>query len=260
MLTKNNNFLNNYFTSNEFNFIENMDSNFIFLSQALKNEINNRDLVVKLINGLNDSIYFSGINNKSDENEQKALTSAKNIFELINNNIDLIQSNIDLSNSINNGIVDLLIKIDADEKDISPDKYSDEINNLKNKINDISSNFEDLKLKIDTNNNQISEFFNTDSIKTYIKDFSIELNTEPDNNTTDNNDENSDIVSKTDTVSEDEDNNVLLVSEKDKKVYLPYSKEEVFEYLKQYLHRPILKYLHIQPNDLYHSYVFLQSL
>ena len=31
-----------------------------------------------------------------------------------------------------------------------------------------------------------------------------------------------------------ENSNILLVSEKNKKVYLPYSKEEVLEYLKQY--------------------------
>ena len=54
--------LNNFFTSNEFDFIEHMDSDIESSYKALEKHQKNKDILEKLINELNDSIYFTSKN------------------------------------------------------------------------------------------------------------------------------------------------------------------------------------------------------
>ena len=233
----NNNFLNSLFTSDEFDFIEHIDSDFETLQKKSEKMQANRDVIVKLINGLNDAIYYKGLKNESDEKEQNILRATQNAFDLINCTIDILQENIELSNSIKKDIVDILIKVDSNVENKAPSNYENEITNLKNKISDICKRKEDANQKIETNINAITDFFNTDSVKEVLNAFSIELSPEQESNSIDednysNTEETVDLDYTSNTYSEN--NNLLLVSEKDKSVYLPYSKEEVLAYLQQY--------------------------
>lgn len=228
--------LNIFFTSNEFDFIEHMDSDIESSYKALEKHQKNKDILEKLINELNDSIYFKRISNEDNEKEKNLLQAAKNALELINFNINMIQSNNEISNSIKKSIIDLLIKIEGDEENISPDKYVSEISDLKSQIGDISNKNENLKTKLKLNDDAISSFFNTDSVQNYFKLFSIKIDSENENNAIQEESDNKNVEPTFENNSNNivENNNILLVSEKQKKVYLPFSKEEVLQYLKQY--------------------------
>ena len=165
----NNTFFNSLFTSDEFDFIEHMDSDIESASELLEKEQKDRDLIVNLINNLDESIYFHRVNQESFEDDDKVLQAAKNAFDLVNFNISVLQSNTELSNSIKKEIVNLLIKIDADGENVSESKYLAEITDLKNKISNITNNIEDTKSKIDFNQHAISDFFNTFCSRIYKK-------------------------------------------------------------------------------------------
>ena len=237
----NNTFLNSLFTSDEFNFIKNMDSDIEYSQSMLEKEQKKRDLIVELINGLNDSIYFKGISQENSEDEQKILEAAQNVFELINFNINVFQSNNNISNSIKQNLVDLLIKIDKNGETISQNDYENEISDLKIKIDDITKKIENLNPKILSNNQAIEEFLKLDSVNNYIKEFGIEYKSDEfskdfnaDTTYVDTNEKSYSSEIETNSYNIQENNNVLLISERRKRVYLPYSKEEILQYLKQY--------------------------
>ena len=135
----NNTFLNSLFTSDEFNFIKHLDSNNEEFSKLLENEKKIRDVIVNLINGLNDSIRQSNISRKNSSKDVTMLSKAQSIFEAVNSNISMLQINEEISNNINKEIIDLLIKVEADEGNNSESKYIDEISNLKVKLADFSN-------------------------------------------------------------------------------------------------------------------------
>lgn len=225
----NNKILKDLFTESEFGFIEKIDSDIESSKKILAKSKNDQKLIGKLVKSLNDSIYFKGINNESAEVEKATLESAEETLKLIEYNIAILSSTSDISNSIKQNIVNFLIK--TDKNDISQYDYIDEINNFKAKIEEYSAILERANSKIDENIQKISIFFNNPDVQQYITKFSIEYNVSSESNDTTNqcelsNNINSNIF--------EENNNILIVSEKEKKVYLPYSKQEVLEYMKQY--------------------------
>ena len=218
------NFLNSFFTTDEFDFIQYLnDDNQLFL-QLLKKQQMYRDLVVKFINIFN--------NNPTSEEEKNLLDQAQHIFEIINNNISILQSNNEISDNINQKIMNLLIKIESDGDNISESKYIDEINSIKVDISDYINKSEEIKNTIISNNNTIYTFLNNTSVQKYLKDFSI-ITDEPQKKDIEK--ENS--LSTSDDKNEDleitENNFCLVISETSRKVYLPYTKSEVLEYLEQ---------------------------
>jgi len=239
----NNAFFNNLFSSDEFNFIKHLDSDRVQFDSTLQKEQQNRDLIVKLINGFHDSIYFANMNQKDCEQDKKLLKEAQNIFELLNNNITVLKNNIEISDSISKNLVNLLIKIDS-EDNLEESKYIGEINSLKNDISNFITKVENTKTNLSTNNNIICNFINSDEVNKYFKAFSITLplSTEYEEKSIQNNIE--------------ENNDTLLISEKNKKVYLPYSKKEILQYLEQYPDQyssfeDVIKQEFIYPSDFY---------
>ena len=229
---QNNVFFNSLFTSDEFNFIKNIDSDNILFDKDLEILQNNRDLIVNLINELKDAIYFSHVNQENCEVEETLLSKTQKIFELINNNISILQLNKKLSDSINEEVMNLLIKVESDGNNVEQSKYINDISNLKNQISTFSGKSDAIKKTIATDRISIDNFFNDELVKHFLNKFSIK---------TDSNKINTDSKPATDketnkVVVEDvkEDNNCLLVSETAKKVFLPYSKKEILEYLEKY--------------------------
>ena len=251
----NNTFLNSLFTSDEFNFIKHLDSSNEEFAKILDNEKKIRDIVVTLINDLNDSIRKSNINHENSSKEVNMLSKSQSIFETVNSNISMLQINEEISNNLNKEIINLLIKVEADESNNSESKFIDEIANLKTKIADFSNVTEDMKKTILQNNYTIQEFINNSEVQDYFKNFSIKYvhilqdveKQEPAKPT-----ENVNIVSK----DIQENNNCLLISETKRKVYLPYSKLEVLEYLDKYPDQytsfeDVVKQEFIYPTDYY---------
>ena len=154
----NNTFLNSLFTSDEFNFIKHLDSSNEEFAKLLENEKQIRDIIVNLINGLNDSIRKSNINHENSSKEVNMLSKSQKIFETVNSNISMLQINEEISNNINKEIIDLLIKVEADESNSSESKFIDEIANLKTKIADFSNVVDDMKATILQNDSILQSF------------------------------------------------------------------------------------------------------
>lgn len=215
--------LKDLFTGNKFSFIERLDSDIESSKKLLEESQKSKELIDSLVYSLNNYI-----NTDSDDNKEDIINNINSISELIDYNIKILKSTNEISNSIKQHIVDILVK--TDESNNSQYDYTSEMYNFKNEIEQYSSMLEKSNPQVTQNNKQIEEFFNQPDVKKYIKIFSLQSNKDSELNT--NNEQQ--LKNEKIFTAIKENNNVLLVSEKDKKVYLPYSKEEVLEYMKQY--------------------------
>ena len=216
-----NTFLNSLFTSDEFDFINNIYSDTELFDRLSKKQQQNRDLIVKFINNLNDS--------KDSSEKANLMEQAKKVFEITNKNISVLQTNKELSDNINKEIMNLLIKVESDKNNFSESKYINEVLNLKTDLSYYSSKSENMKNFIISNDNIINDFFSNASVEKYLNNFSLNYNKEEKKATIKSIPVENIVVGNV-----KEDNNCLLVSEKSKRVYLPYSKKEVLEYLEKY--------------------------
>ena len=256
------NFLNDYFTSSEFAFINNANLENQKLDEIVLRETKTRDIIVNFINNLHDSISDTH-NNETNTDFLALLSEVQEIFERINTNINIIQKLKQDSSEILDNIVNLLILIEKNPD--NKDNYSNKVQELKDKINTFSIKNEDVKSKILLNDIKIDTFFQKNIVKKYLSTFDteIQLNLHEETLNTNlpfenhkinmyknihfsNNDESlnnaSVSVSNTGnsmssisyTFEDVKENNTLLVSEKLKKVFLPYTKQEIALYLEQY--------------------------
>ena len=139
------------------------------------------------------------------------------------------------SSKIFDNIVELLISIEQNHD--NSNNYTNKIQELKEMINDFSIKNEDMKSKILLNDIKIDTFFQKKIVKKYLSSFNTEIYLPEKNNISpvniDDWSSNKKIINST-----GEEiilvNHTLLVSEKLKKVFLPYTKHEVSLYLEQY--------------------------
>ena len=131
-------FLNNYFTSDEFTFINNANLENQKLDEIILKETKTRDVIVNFINNLHDSI--SDIHNSETHTDFLTLLSeVQEIFERINKNISIIQDLKKDSSDILNEIVELLIQIE--EHPENKENYSNQVQDLKNKMSGLNQAF-----------------------------------------------------------------------------------------------------------------------
>ena len=237
----NNSNLKDLFTSDKFNFIEKLDSDIESSKELLEKTKKDKELMDSLLYYL-DNYYSTDSLNSSQEGIKQY---TKSIAELINYNIQILKATTEISNSIKQYIVDLLIKSDNNPQF----DYSNEMYTFKNKIEEYSAMLEKSNPQVAENNKKIDDFFKYPEIQKYMKEFSLGGNTRTvaTNISTESSSSFSTI---------EENNNTLLVSEKEKKVYLPYSKEEILEYMKQYPNKytsfnDVVKNEFIFPSDIY---------
>ena len=233
-------FLNNYFTSDEFNFINNANLENEKLNNTIAKEIHNRDVIVNFINNLHNTV--SSTNNESNKDFLNLLSDVQEIFQKINDNIQFVQELKNDSSKINDDIVKLLIN--AEETSDNKENYLEQIQKLKDMINDFSVKSNELKSKVLLNDIKVDTFFQKNIVKKYLSSFDIEFNLKDsdvsfannsnnnyNHNSKYNNDNSDNTFNKEDNF---EENDTLLVSEKLKKVFLPYTKQEISLYLEQY--------------------------
>ena len=246
-------FLNSFFTTDEFDFINHLNDDSQSLESMLKSQQMYRDFIVKFIN------TYSEEHPSEDVND--LLAQAQQIFKILNSNISALQLNIDTSNTISKKIMNLLIKIESDKDNASESKYINEIDSLKADISNYINISEEVKKSITASDDFVFAFFENDIVKNYLQTYST---------TEDNNDkqnvENENTVSSNYVEDEDidiaENNYCLLISETSKKVYLPYTKKEVLKYLEQYPDQydsfeDVIKKEFIYPIDFYLKHTVL---
>lgn len=246
-------FLNSFFTTDEFDFINHLNDDSQSLESMLKSQQMYRDFIVKFIN------TYSEENPSEDVND--LLAQAQQIFKILNSNISALQLNIDTSNTISKKIMNLLIKIESDKDNASESKYINEIDSLKADISNYINISEEVKKSITASDDFVFTFFENDIVKNYLQTYS---STEDNNNK--QNVENKNTVSSNYVEDEDidiaENNYCLLISETSKKVYLPYTKKEVLKYLEQYPDQydsfeDVVKKEFIYPIDFYLKHTVL---
>ena len=226
-------FLNNYFTSNEFNFINNANLENQKLDEIILKETKTRDIIVSFINNLHD--YISDSNHESNTEFLALLSEVQEIFEKINNNIKIIQDLKDDSSKILDNIVELLINIEQNHD--NSNNYTNQIQDLKEMINNFSVKNEDVRSKILLNDIKIDTFFQKNIVKKYLSSFDTEIHLTDKTNISSSNTDDLAINKKLTNSNEEEniqENHTLIVSEKLKKVFLPYTRHEISLYLEQY--------------------------
>ncbi len=238
----NSTFLNSLFTAEEFKFIKGIDSDSQKYEKILKKEIKYRDAIVTFINAIRGKM-IRGEEFEENENLAELLKTSQECFDMVNSNVKQIQSNKETSDKINNQIVELLINVESEEDNLSASKFYDQASNLKEQISNFTENLNNSKLVIEANDILIENFINREVVKKYLPSnfyFDEETSIEEIAESHNGQDKSEEINTVTESIivakSEDikEDNDTLLVSEKERMVYLPYSKDEVLEYMVQY--------------------------
>ena len=203
--------LNNYFTKQEFNFINGLDFENLKLNELNLKELNYQNMFNNILHNLD-------VPDK-DENCKTLIAKAENILVKVNENISNIS---DLKNRLENisaKITELLLEVEANPT--NKDNYFDKIQDLKDTINNLSIDIEDTKSKILVNDIHADTFLKNHDVIKYIN-LKIDMVSPAE----------LEIPSSSD--DDIHDNNTLLISEKLQKVFLPYSVKEVMSYLEQY--------------------------
>ena len=223
-LLTNASYLNNLLSEKDFNFINNFDDEIKSINTKISEQENTRDSIVELISSIADVLNLNDpeIDNYSLYKYSNELTS---VFETVNKNINLLSDLKTKLDLLDSDIITLLVNA---ENSTHPMSYFDNIiQNIKSKIDDYSSSFEKVELQLSTNNHKINSFLNRDDTKKYLAGFNIVLNNVNSNFKTSP-------ITKSDYASNEKDNNILIISEKDDKVFLPYKVEEINDYLEQF--------------------------
>lgn len=186
------------FNSNELYLLQNFEANLVNINLKIAEQENKRNEVTCLFDTLSKTDSVSKIRSKKDYSEE-----INNISEKFAKNIEKLNSLKSLLIDINSGFISLSRNASSDEVAI----------NLKEKINSYFSTYEEIKKDIMLADIEVDRF---------VKRI------------------NSSNGKKSEEVSEEisdgniQNNNTLIISEKDNKVFLPYTVSEIQSYMEKY--------------------------
>ena len=186
------------FNSNELYLLQNFEANLVNINLKIAEQENKRNEVTCLFDTLSKTDSVSKIGFKKDYSEE-----INNISEKFAKNIEKLNSLKSLLIDINSGFISLSRNASSDEVAI----------NLKEKINSYFSTYEEIKKDIMLADIEVDRF---------VKRI------------------NSSNGKKSEEVSEEisdgniQNNNTLIISEKDNKVFLPYTVSEIQSYMEKY--------------------------
>lgn len=222
-LLENTSFLNSYLTERDFSFITSLDKSIQDLDSQLEKLQKVRDTIVLFINNLSECKF-----DQQMDNFTKLVNDTETAFNYTNDNIKALLSIESNTKELNSNVINLLIDISA--KKLSEDESVNKTNDIKNQISEYSQFVNSANKEISTRNAFLNNFFSDDFTKQYLAKFGIDIGKFdlPEKETL--------VQVSTSFASSSvyEDNNVLRISEKEKKVFLPYKKVEIEDYLKQY--------------------------
>lgn len=185
--------------SNELYLLQNFEANLVALNLKIAEQENKKNEVTCLFDTLSKTDSVSKINSKKDYAEKINKISKKFV-----NNIEKLNSLKSLLIDINSGFASL------SKKGFSSDEN---VKILKEKINNYFSTYEEIKKDISLADIEVD---------TFVKEINYSDN------------------SKSEEISEEisegniQNNNTLIISEKDNKVFLPYTVSEIQSYMEKY--------------------------
>ncbi len=186
------------FNSNELYLLQNFEANLVNINLKIAEQENKKNEVTCLFDTLSKTDSVSKIESKKDYSEE-----INNISEKFAKNIEKLNSLKSLLIDINSGFISLSRNASSDEVAM----------NLKEKINSYFSTYEEIKKDIMLADIEVDHF---------VKRI------------------NSSNGKKSEEVSEElsdgniQNNNTLIISEKDNKVFLPYTVSEIQSYMEKY--------------------------
>ena len=232
-------YLNSIFSDKDFNFLSCTDKDLDKLKYKIENQEKKKETISIFFNKLKETLNSDIIvlNNLEIKN---IILELENIFKVIDDNIFLLNN---LENSIkhlNQDVVKLLILIESNsDSDVNND-YFDEIQTIKEKINTYSTQLNNTNSKILLNDIKIDTFITNQATQTYLNMFDINTSIFYKNNdvfteglsAVDSKKFNHNIDDSINSFKKE--SNILIVSEKLNKVFLPYKFTEVENYLTTY--------------------------
>lgn len=186
------------FNSNELYLLQNFEANLVNINLKIAEQENKRNEVTCLFDTLSKTDSVSKIKSKKDYSEE-----INNISEKFAKNIEKLNSLKSLLIDINSGFISLSRSASSDEVAI----------NLKEKINSYFSTYEEIKKDIMLADIEVDRFVKR-------------INS--------SNDKKSEEVSEEISDGNIQNNNTLIISEKDNKVFLPYTVSEIQSYMEKY--------------------------
>lgn len=189
----------------EFNFICNYKTENKKINSIIFRELNFRDKIVDIISKLN-SFESSKINFEL----LNTIYDAEEVLKKVNNNIIMIYKITLEYSKVSNNIINLPHKIFNSYN--TTDFFEKNINSLKESIHSFLNRSTVFSSKIDKNDIEINSFLKNELINKYLNEKTIYTYTD----------------------STSYNNSTLIISEKENKVFLPYSKSELQLYLEQF--------------------------
>ena len=186
------------FNSNELYLLQNFEANLVNINLKIAEQENKRNEVTCLFDTLSKTDSVSKIGSKKDYSEE-----INNISEKFAKNIEKLNSLKSFLIDINSGFISLSRSASSDEVAI----------NLKEKINSYFSTYEEIKKDIMLADIEVDRFVKR-------------INS--------SNDKKSEEVSEEISDGNIQNNNTLIISEKDNKVFLPYTVSEIQSYMEKY--------------------------
>lgn len=241
----NNVVFNNLFAPKEFEFINHMDNSMEKIDAIIEKEKTNKNIITTFIDNLHNMLSSNNVE-IDIETTNDLISEVKNILNLLNDNINVLENNKRTYDEIKKDILDLLIKTEAESNVRDDYKFSIELAELRANLNNFDNTIKKTKAQIFLNDIKVDNFFTKSIVKKYLlycssgiqnitnvseEIESLESDTQKILNTS------SDSLTTSESVlteSTNENNSILIISERDNKVYLPYSKKEVLAYLEQY--------------------------
>lgn len=189
--------------SNELYLLQNFEANLVALNLKIAEQENKKNEVTCLFDTLSKTDSVSKINSKKDYAEKINKISKKFV-----NNIEKL-----------NSLKSLLIDINSDFASLSKKDFSSDENVkiLKEKINNYFSTYEEIKKDISLADIEVD---------TFVKEINYSDNSKSE--------EISSEISEEISEGNIQNNNTLIISEKDNKVFLPYTVSEIQSYMEKY--------------------------
>ncbi len=206
----NSNILEGLFTPKDFEFLKDTNNKQEKLDFEIKMTKLKRDKIIETINRIN--IEEKEIENIDTNHLKKYVNIAENAFDSVNKIIENLTQLLNKFNDIEQDIIQLVVKKESNNNvDVTQT-----VENINQKI--IKFQIEDRKIKNENEklNINVNAFLNQNNLNIVTKDKVERENV------------------KLDSVNDIKDNLELIVSERQKRVYLPYTKSEIEEFLENY--------------------------
>ncbi len=206
----NSNILDGLFTPKDFEFLKDTNNKQEKLDFEIKMTKLKRDKIIEAINRIN--IEEKEIENIDTNHLKKYVDIAENAFDSVNKIIENLTQLLNKFNDIEQDIIQLVVKKESNNNvDVTKT-----VENINRKI--IKFQIEDRKIKNENEklNINVNAFLNQNNLNIVTKDKVERENV------------------KLDSVNDIKDNLELIVSERQKRVYLPYTKSEIEEFLENY--------------------------